>query len=218
MVFSYYGGFGQTEDCFLLNGQKFCRPGPVPSSGTSSRQVDSAAVTQLTDAELLGALAALAAGQGYPPRGATAADLRAAANLLIGEAIKRRLPVPAKLAGGSVADTSAPNMDAVRAHQEQMIRARLSSIPTEDLVGILKAIDTKQPFYKDSRLESLAPFRALFAEELARRTVSVDQGVTALPLPTASTSAASTAAPEKSNTGLLLGGLAVVAAIFLLKK
>lgn len=126
MVFSYYGGFGA--------------------------QADSTAVTQFTDAELLGALDALAAGLGYPPRGATAADVRAAGNLLIGEAIKRRLPVPAKLAGGSVTDTSAPNMDA------------------------------------------------------------------ALPLPTASTAAASTAAPEKSNTGLIIGGLAVAAAAFFLLK
>ena len=182
-------------------------------------QRDSEVVLQFTDQELLGALTALAAGQGYPPRGATAADVRESANLLLAEAIKRRLPIPASLSGSQVINVGPADMTVVRAEQEKAIRSRLSSISVQDLVGILNAIDTNQPYYKDSRLESLAPFRAIFAEELARRSASIEQGVTALPLPTGSGSSASTdAPPEKSNTALILGGAAVIAALFLLKK
>jgi hypothetical protein len=182
-------------------------------------QRDSEAILQLTDQELLGALTALAAGQGYPPRGATAADLRESANLLLGEAIKRRLPLPAGLSGGQVINVGAADPGMVRAEQEKAVRSRLSSISVQDLVGILQAIDTNQPYYKDSRLESLAPFRDLFAAELGRRSAMLEQGVTALPA-AGTTSSASTEAPsvEKSNTALILGGAAVIAALFLLKK
>lgn len=79
MVFSYYG---------------------------QAEQRDSEAVRQLSDDQLQRALAALAVGAGFPERGATAEDLRASQNLLIGEAIKRNIPVPSALMGTASAQSA----------------------------------------------------------------------------------------------------------------
>lgn len=72
-------------------------------------QRDADAVMQMSDEEIRRALQALAAGTGMPERGATADDIRASQNLLIGEAIKRKI-LPA--GNAVVGESKAPITDA----------------------------------------------------------------------------------------------------------
>jgi hypothetical protein len=72
-------------------------------------QIDSAAVAQLSDMELRAALVALEAGTGFPQRGATPEDVKAAGNLLRGEAVKRGfIPYGARASASSASTEAQP--------------------------------------------------------------------------------------------------------------
>jgi hypothetical protein len=203
MVFAYYSGFGVgAERCFKVGGDTVC----MPTQTNTPADVQRAAFLDL----------AKKACDARDPVGAATVLREAQAAKLISLSI---VDICAFFAGRPqptpVTDVSKPDMELVRREQERVLRTRLPSISVEDLQGIVAAIDAGQG-YKDSRHESLAPFRALFVEELQRRAPAPipDQ-----PQPVESGSAAieaSTGTPEKSNAGLYVGlGVAAVAAYFI---